>query len=171
MADSVERIPAENWQDHAGHVARYRWAAGLTRAGEMVNDIACGVGYGATFFPHAASYRGWDRPGVPCARFPGTFYPADIGAPYFCPFGADVTCCFETLEHVADPGRLAEALAESTGRAIFVSVPVVPTVGGNPHHLHDFTREDIPALFPGFRIAEEWPQPEELSHVWMFERP
>jgi hypothetical protein len=166
----VERIPADSWQSYAGHAARYRWAAGLTLAGERVNDIACGVGYGATFFPHAAVYRGWDRPGVPCAEFPGQFFPADIEAPGFRPDGTDVTCCFETLEHVSDPERLADVLAETTGRAIFVSVPVVPTVSSNPYHRHDFTENAIPLMFPGWQIAEEWPQPEEFSHVWMFQR-
>ncbi len=165
----VERIPLETWQEHAGHCDRYRYAAARVRPGETVNDVACGIGYGAAFLAHA-SYRGYDRPGVPVAEFPGVFYPADLNDPEWAPHPADVTVCFETLEHVSDPARLARVLAGATGRAIFVSVPVVPTAHLNGHHLHDFTRADIPPLFEGFTVADEWAQPEELSHVWMFER-
>jgi hypothetical protein len=61
-------------------------------------------------------------------------------------------------------------IARTTRRAIAVSVPVVPTKHINPYHLHDFEREDIPPMFHGFKIADEWAQPEELAHVWLFER-
>ncbi len=83
---------------------------------------------------------------------------------------ADVTICFETLEHVTYPAHLAEVLMRTTRRAILVSVPVVPTTHMNGHHLHDFIQDDIPGIFPGFTVVEEWPQPEELSHVWMLGR-
>lgn len=165
----MERIPAEGYQQHTGHCDRYRWAAGLVRTGEAVNDVACGSGYGSEFMAHAV-YRGYDRPGVPDPSFTGEFFAADLDDPLWEPGRAEVTVCFETLEHVADPAHLAGVLSRTTGRAILVSVPVVPTTHMNGHHLHDFTREDIPPLFPGFRIAEEWAQPEELSHVWAFER-
>lgn len=166
----MERIPADGWEDWAGHVARYRWAARLTRPGEAVNDIACGVGYAAPMFAHAGSYRGYDKPGVPDARFGGEFLAADLDGPGWQPEPADVTCCFETLEHVADPARLADVITKTTGRAVFVSVPVIPTVTANRHHRTDFSREEIPLLFAGLVIAREWPQPAEKSHVWMFTR-
>lgn len=166
----MERIPADAWQDYTGHVARYRWAASLTRPGETVNDIACGVGYAAPMFAHAGAYRGYDKPGVPDARFGGPFLAADLDDPAWEPAPCDVTCCFETLEHVRDPGHLAKVIIAATGRAVFVSVPVIPTVHCNPYHRTDFTREDIPPLFDGFAVAQEWPQPEETSHVWMFTR-
>lgn len=139
--------------------------------GERVNDVACGIGYGATFFPHASIYSGYDKPGVPChGGFPGVFHETDINDPAWAPEPSDVTCCFETLEHVEDPGQLAKTLMGATERAIFVSVPVIPTVHCNEFHRTDFTREDIPSLFGGWVIAEDWPQPEETSHVWMFAR-
>jgi hypothetical protein len=165
----MERIPLEGWRERTGHCDRYQWAASRISPGETVNDVACGIGYGATFLTHAA-YRGYDRPGVPDPSFTGEFFAADLEDAEWRPDPADVVVCFETLEHVTDPARLARILSGTTARAIFVSVPVVPTVHLNGHHLHDFTREDIPPLFPGFRTAEEWAQPEELSHVWMFER-
>lgn len=165
----MERIPADSWHTHSGHVARYLYAGRHTREGEIVNDIACGVGYGAGLLLKG-SYRGYDRPGVPDPSFPGTFHTADLDDPQWEPSPADVTVCFETLEHVEDPGHLARVICRTTRRAIVVSVPVVPTTHLNPHHLHDFTEADIPPLFPGFEVADDWPQPEELSHVWLLER-
>lgn len=165
----MERIPADNWEQHGGHTARYLYASRMVRLGETVNDIACGVGYGAGFF-HSDAYRGYDRPGVPDTRFPGSFHAADLDDPTWVPEMADVTVCFETLEHVRNPARLAEVIADTSRRAVIVSVPIVPTKHMNPHHLHDFTLEDIPPLFPGFTVTDEWEQPEELSHVWLLER-
>lgn len=165
----MERIPAESWQTHKGHVARYLYAARHVRDGETVNDIACGTGYGTTFFLRGP-YRGYDRPHVPDPSFPGSFHAADLDDPAWTPDPTDVTVCFETLEHVKDPAHLAHVIGRTTRRAIVVSVPVVPTKHLNTHHLHDFTKADIPPLFDGFEIADEWPQPEELSHVWLFER-
>ncbi len=165
----MERIPAATWDQHPGHVARYQYAAQHVREGDRVNDIACGSGYGAVLLP-GCRYRGYDRPGIPDASFPGDFRPADLDDPAWVPEPAEVTVCFETLEHVKDPARLARVIATTTGRAIVVSVPVVPTRHENPHHLHDFTEADIPPLFDGFRVADAWAQPAEVSHVWLLER-
>jgi hypothetical protein len=165
----VERIPADSWHEHTGHVARYQYAAEHIRPGETVNDIACGTGYGAQLLRHAA-YRGYDRAGVPDPAMPGIFHTADLDDLNWAPQEADVTVCFETLEHVKDPARLAAVIAVASRRAVLVSVPVVPTTQENPYHLHDFTTADIPPLFRGFEVADEWPQPEELSHVWLLER-
>jgi hypothetical protein len=165
----MERIPASSWHEHAGHVARYLYAAKCVRDGETVNDIACGTGYGATLLLRGP-YRGYDRPGIPDPSFPGSFHAADLDDPSWVPDMADVTVCFETLEHVKDPARLAAVIAETSRRAVVVSVPVVPTKHLNPHHLHDFTTADIPPLFPDFEVVDEWAQPEELSHVWLLER-
>jgi hypothetical protein len=165
----MERVPAEDWEQHAGHVARYRYASAHVRAGESVNDVACGSGYGSLFLLKGP-YSGYDMPGVPDPTFPGSFHAADLDDPSWLPEPADVTVCFETLEHVKDPAWLARVIAATTRRAVFVSVPVVPTKHLNPHHLHDFTVSDIPELFPGWTVAGDWPQPEELSHVWMLVR-
>ena len=123
----MERIPADTWDQHPGHVARYQYAAQHVRKGDRVNDIACGTGYGAVLLP-GCRYRGYDRPGVPDTSFPGDFRPADLDDPYWAPARADVTVCFETLEHVKDPARLARVIATTTGRTIFsqrLSVGVV----------------------------------------------
>lgn len=168
----MERIPADDWHNHAGHIARYAYAAQHIGHGYSVNDIACGTGYGATFLRHT-TYRGYDRPGVPDPSFayPGAFYAADLDEPGWLPKPAHVTLCFETIEHVKDPSKLAEAICATTENTVIVSAPVVPTKHLNPYHLHDFTRDDIPPLFPGFDVADEWAQPEEWSHVWKLTRP
>ncbi len=165
----MERIPADTWQQYEGHVARYLYAASRLFSGESVNDIACGVGYGAEILA-AGSYRGYDRPGVPDTQFSGTFFTADLNDPAWRPELADAAVCFETLEHVTDPWHLAEVICETTRRIILVSAPVVPTKHLNEHHLHDFTTADVPPMFPGFQVVDDWDQPSEFSHVWTLTR-
>lgn len=166
----MERIPAETWRDYAGHVRRYEWAASLTLLGERVNDIACGTGY-ASLLLRNADYHGYDKPGIPRSDlFPGEFTGWSIEDPAWMPRECDVTCCFETLEHVQDPAALAKVISATTRRAVFVSVPVIPTVHCNEFHRTDFTEAGIPPLFPEFTVAEDWAQSEENSHVWMLTR-
>ena len=167
----VERIPVANWWEHTGHTRRYEWAAAHILPGEVVNDIACGVGYGSALLGDCR-YHGYDRPGVPDrTMFFGAFHECDLDDRRWSPaIRADVTICFETLEHVHDPKRLAQIVANYTRRAVFVSTPTQPTKHLNPYHLHDFTEDEVPAMFPGFEVAEAWEQPDELCHVWMLER-
>jgi hypothetical protein len=156
-----------------GHVRRYALAAAFVRPGDVVMDVACGVGYGAAAF-RCVEYDGYDRPGVADDRFLRLddvlvrFYGVDLNDPGWRPVReADVTCCYETLEHVADPERVAHRLTRYTNRYLLVSVPTVPTKHANPHHLHDFTVDDVPPLFPGWGVHEVWEQPTEQSHVWL----
>lgn len=166
----MERIPADDWRGHAGHVRRYEYAATIVRPGDTVNDVACGVGYGAALVPPGVTYYGYDAAGVPDLRFPGVFHVADLNAAGWSPGEADVTLCFETLEHLHQPAHVAATLAATTRRALVVSVPTRPTMHANPYHLHDLTVDDIPPLFPGFHVVECWDQPDELSHVWHLAR-
>jgi hypothetical protein len=165
----MERIPIESWRLHAGHVDRYVWAAGIVRRGDVVNDVACGVGYGAELFGRDVDYHGYDKTGV-FGPFPGAFHAVDLNAPDWQPENeADVTVSFETLEHLENPERVAKTLASTTKRALLVSVPSQPTRHLNSFHLHDFTIAEIPSLFPGWRVMQRWEQPAELTHVWQFE--
>jgi hypothetical protein len=171
----VERIPAETWYTHRGHVARYIYAGARVRAGDHVNDIACGVGYGALCFPDSVTYDGYDKPGVASEAFesPGRrFFGVDLDDPSWRPKrAADVTVVLEALEHLADPAVVAATILSSTRRAVVVSVPIGPTCHENPHHRHDFELEDIPALFSPFAVTESWGQPQERAHVWLLEAP
>lgn len=164
----MERIPAQDYHSHAGHVARYEWAKGLLQPGDRVHDIACGVGYGAEVLG-SPDYHGYDVPGVPNLAFPGTFYEVDLNdKSWFPEHDSDVTICFETLEHLEDPRHLATVLKATTKRDLLVSVPTQPTRHMNPYHLHDFDVRDIENMFAPWRVRDRWEQPEELSHVWHF---
>ena len=165
----MERIPADGWRAYGGHVDRYRMAAALCAPGDRVLDVACGVGYGAEVLAAAdVVYTGVDRPGVVDARFYGygAFVGADLDA-WSPPGRYDLGVCFETLEHVGDPARLAGLLDGCCDRLI-VSAPTVPTAAVNPHHLHDFTLDSLLALFPGRPVLEVVDQRAELSHVVTF---
>jgi len=165
----MERIPSNSWSLHTDHTRRYAYAGKQVRADEEVNDIACGAGYGAMYLTHAM-YRGYDKPGVPdFSQFPGEFYEADLDDPAWEPCPADVTICFETLEHVLDPRHLAAVITKTTRRAVIVSVPLYPHQE-NPFHRTTFTVEEVPPMFPGFRVAEDWFQPEARGHVWTLTR-
>jgi len=170
----MERIPADSWQSYTGHVVRYKYAADNMYHGECVNDIACGTGYGSELLAtRRALYVGYDKPDVVrlCQElFIGAFVGCDLNSSDWEPCLTSTTVCFETLEHVEDPKRLAEIICSTTSRAIFVSAPTQPTKHMNPYHLHDFAVDDIPPMFPDFTIKEMWAQPEELSHVWYLER-
>jgi hypothetical protein len=166
----TERIPAEDWQQHTDHTERYAYAGRMVLPGETVNDIACGVGYGATYLAHAGAYRGFDKPGIPRADlFPGTFCGADLNDPDWEPPPADVTVCFETLEHVLDARHLAAVIAMTTRRAIVLSVPLYPHAE-NPFHLVTFTKDEVPPMFPAFTVTQDWAQPEARGHVWLLTR-
>lgn len=164
-----ERIPAEAWRSQAGHVERYALAADLASPGEVILDAASGVGYGATVLREAGwtgTYHAADMPGVHDPRFPGTVHEVDLNT-WQPPFEFDVALCFETLEHLDDPAAWARQVSR-TKRLAVVSVPTVPTKHFNPWHLHDFTVDDVPALFPDLTCVEVIPQPSELSHIFIF---
>ncbi len=168
-----ERIPVESWRAQRGHVERYEWAAMMMRPGDVVLDVACGIGYGAEVIASwglEVEYHGFDRSGVPAAQFArhGQFHECDLDA-WHPPISADVALCFETLEHITDPVRLAVQLLATTRRLIIASVPTVPTKHLNPWHLHDFTVESAAALFEGASSIQIEPQPAELSHLFYVE--
>lgn len=166
----MERIPTESWDEHKGHIKRYQYAASRIPKDSVVNDIACGIGYGSEILS-SAKYRGYDLPGIPNSEiFNGEFIGVDLNDDEWIPKRADFTICFETLEHVLYPKILAEKIGNSTSIAIFVSVPIVPTMHLNPHHFSDFSKEEIPPMFKGFYVEDEWEQPEEFSHVWELRR-
>lgn len=155
-----------------GHRDRYDWAATLAEPNDVVMDVACGVGYGARAFHHV-EYHGYDRPGIPDARFhvqqEGTtsFHACNLNDRRWTPaLDAHLTCCFETLEHVEHPDRLAYRLARWTQRVIVVSIPDRPTVHANHYHLHDIPPDDVPAMFPGWTVTDVWHQHHEQSVVW-----
>lgn len=166
----VERIPVETWRSWPGHLYRYELAAEFIEPSEMVLDVACGIGYGASIM---LAQKSFDYVGVdkvePAEEFShlGVFY-SGIDLDSWRPsFEWDVTVCFETLEHVQNPKHLAEQVSKA-GRLVIVSVPTRPTKHFNPYHLHDFTVDDVLELFAGHELLHIEDQPEELSHIFVF---
>lgn len=170
MTGAVERISASEVPTQTGHTWRYELASALVNTGDTVLDAACGIGYGSEILHRLAkphTYFGVDKDGVdPQYLNHGWFTHADLDT-WSPGFTFDVGICFETLEHVADPARLAHTMMQATC-SIIVSVPTVPTKHFNPYHLHDFTVDDIPRMFAGARLDQVLPQPEELSHIFIF---
>lgn len=156
-----------------GHLARYVCADRCVRGSDAVADVACGIGYGASLL-NAAAYHGYDRSSVAAEaqalygwRSDRTFYGTDLDDPRWQPAcDVDVTVCFETLEHLRDPQRVAQRLARWTSRVIVVSVPSIPTVGINPYHLHDIDVDELPGWFPNFEPVDRWDQVDEDAVVW-----
>lgn len=169
---TIERIPAEDWQNQHGHIYRYELAAKYLQPKETVLDVASGIGYGAKILTERAdiNYRGADKiaPDMQFA-FLGKFWigvDLDIWEP---PFKWDVSVSFETLEHVKDPAKLATTLKQAK-RLIILSTPTRPTMHMNPYHLHDFTVQDVLNLFNDWEVLHLEDQPEELSHIFVFQR-
>ena len=164
----VERIPSSEWQQHRGHVYRYELAAGLIHDGETVIDVACGIGYGSSVLTANRSihYFGVDRADAIDPQFlsHGWFAAKDLNT-WTPDFEFDVAVCFETLEHLSDPAHMVRWLKQAK-RLIILSVPTVPTKHMNEFHLHDFTVDEIVAMFDGASSIEITPQPDELSHIF-----
>ena len=140
------------------HFERYRFAAKHLK-GPRVLDCSCGVGYGTALM---AEETGDD------VRFVGAdvsdeaiayareryahprieFIQAD-GCTLSDEEGFDTIVTLETIEHVPDYRAFVAnlvTLLKPDGR-IIASVPYTPSVDGNPHHLHDFTRGSFGRLF------------------------
>lgn len=166
----VERISLGMVSSEHGHRARYEWAAEYLLPGERVFDVACGIGYGASIMLDRVpvEYVGADKiePDEAFAEL-GVFHSGVDLDSWVPDFGWDVSVCFETLEHVANPKHLAGQVAKAS-RLLIVSVPTRPTKHFNPYHLHDFTVEDVLSLFAGHELIELRDQPEELSHFFVF---
>lgn len=168
-----ERITAEEVQHQHGHTQRYELAASLLQPGDRVLDAACGIGYGAEILhTHGPrhTYEGIDRDGVDARYLKyGWFTHTDLNTWQPTDTTWDVAISFETLEHLADPQHLADVISHAR-RVLCISVPTQPTKHFNPYHLHDFTVDDIPAMFPDWCLDQLIEQPEELSHIFIFRR-
>lgn len=159
------------------HLQRYEFAATQLH-GERVLDMACGCGYGTALLaerhpqrqftgvdidPRAIDYarRHYQRDNLRYLCADATQFCAD---PLF-----DSIVSLETIEHVPHPeqllARCASLLAE--GGRIIASVPVTPTLDGNPHHLHDFSRRSFFRLFGRQQL---YPRPESFEQIqrWQF---
>jgi SAM-dependent methyltransferase len=137
----------------ADHLARYWLAARLT-GGLEVLDAGCGMGYGAEMIARAGASRvaGIDLAPEAIAAASeragevAEFQVGDVSDPPFEGGSFDVVVCFEVLEHLEDPEPAITALKGvlRQGGLLIASSPnrgVYPP--GNPHHLHEFTLEEL----------------------------
>lgn len=157
----------------AGHELRYRLAAGYMKSGDVILDAACGIGYGVRFAPLDVRWHGVDQVDVIDVRWRdrADWIVADLMG-WRPDFRFDVAVSFETIEHVKDPETLIDTLCQAR-RLVACSVPLIPTVGTNEWHYHDFTPEDLPGLFAerGWDLHQYLYQPSELSGIYLFTKP
>lgn len=151
-----------------GHRFRYFLAGGFVQPGDRVLDLACGTGYGADILAkraHQVTALDRSHETIEGAKrlYPApniTFLPADLDTWEPTPEMCEVAVSFETIEHLkGQPEVFAGKLKKAAVRAIVVSAPIIPTVGINPYHLHDFTDDDMVRLF----VDDEWALYEKVK--------
>lgn len=132
------------------HVYRYARACNYVVNARVI-DAACGFGYGSLLMRRAAQgVYGIDHDHYAIAHashikgdFPGgacDFACADLETIVLPE--CDVVVSFETTEHLKDAERWMAEMKRVARRVIY-SVPIVPTKDQTPHHLHDFTMDDV----------------------------
>lgn len=177
----MERITATEPVGPAryGHEFRYRLAAGFIGPDDFVIDVACGTGYGHKILDRlnaGSLYLGIDQIDLAGTELDGSWYAqADLEKPWGdlseAELEFDCFLGFETIEHLANYDHYVR-LAQEANKWILVSTPVVPTVGANPYHVHDFKPGDLREIFEN----ENWEhyqtvqQPSELSEITILRR-
>jgi SAM-dependent methyltransferase len=160
---TVERaIPGEpGWAELAApHLARYYFAADYV-AGRRVLDAGTGSGYGAALLraAGASAVVGVDVDpaaiALAASRFGGEgleFIVDDAQRLERVAGPLDVICCFEMIEHLAQPERFLEAAGRllAPDGLLLVSTPdraaTPPFVDGrpqNPFHVHEWYRDEF----------------------------
>lgn len=165
--------------EREGHEFRYRLAKGFVGGYTTVIDVACGSAYGAPILATSSDrvhYVGVDKT---ITTDPNEWWMATT--PPFTrlvqahleswipdvPF--DVAVCFETIEHLDDYSFLLFNLKKAR-KWVLISVPVVPTVGINPWHVHDFKPGEMVDIFEDddWRLYQMVQQPSEVSEIYVF---
>lgn len=152
---------AEEQPEKRIHLERYEYATQKLKA-KKVLDCACGVGYGTAMLKSTCDPTGIDidpiaislahqNHNLSCCCFVGDIQSTDFSS-------YDALVSFETLEHLDDPKAIIEKLPPNITE-IIASVPIRPTVGWNPWHRSDFTKESFRDLIRSrFEIINEFGQ-------------
>lgn len=168
----MERIPIDNWETHKGHVYRYQLAERFINEGDIVYDIACGIGYGSKILTENKKiyYVGIDKiDPAPAFEQYGKFKSKDLNEYSGDGDQWDVSVSFETMEHIEDPTKFANTLKQAS-KNIILSVPTIPTKHLNQYHLHDFNVDDILNMFKDWHLVHLESQPEEYAHIFVYSR-
>jgi O-antigen biosynthesis protein len=138
----------------AEHQARYQWAAAAV-AGRTVLDAGCGLGYGTAILAEAGAKRaiGVDLSDHAVAdaralvgRHDVEYRVADLHQLPFDAGAFEVVVCFEAIEHMHDVETALDEFRRvlRPDGLLLISSPnrgVYP--GGNPHHVHELTSEEL----------------------------
>lgn len=155
--DELDRSNEDDQNTLHIHMERYRFASSEL-IGPRVLDMACGCGYGTALL--AAQHPDKEFVGVDIDKSVIAYAQAHYRLPnlsYECadalrfsaarPF--DTIVSLETIEHLPHPRELVAnfvRLLTPSGQ-IIASVPITPTLDGNPHHLYDFSQSSFYKLF------------------------
>lgn len=154
------------------HIERYgmirQWCHGF------VVDFGCGCGYGSHMISRNPDVRmviGVDKD-LDAMNYANEHYKSNtckfnnsIVPPVFHlsegatvqPYQCDTFVALEIMEHMADETELPRIAKATNASTVIISYPSKKTTHYNPHHFHDFTREDMHRLWESdgsFRIVE-----------------
>ena len=158
MSFSDERLVPEEAVEASlqEHVARYRFA--LDRIRGSVLDVACGTGYGTAMLGAVGVDLSLDALRY-ARRYPARYVAAHAAR---LPFGRvfDAVVSFETIEHLADPGRFVADCARvlKPGGVFLVSTPnreLWSPRSPRPvqrHHVKEFNRREFLNVLRPFRV-------------------
>ncbi|WP_437881709.1 class I SAM-dependent methyltransferase [Pseudomonas sp. LRF_L74] len=145
------------------HMERYEFASRHLH-GLRILDMACGCGYGTALLaerhpdkqvtgvdidPDAIAYAQQHY------RLPNLTYVCADAQRFGSEQPFDSIVSLETIEHLPDPYSLTDNYARllAADGQVIASVPITPTLDGNPHHLHDFSRRSFFGLFRRHGLA------------------
>ncbi|MCC5945678.1 MAG: class I SAM-dependent methyltransferase [Bernardetiaceae bacterium] len=184
--DSLERLVPDyaDANDTLGqetlilHLERYKFATRFLPQGEGL-DIACGVGYGTKLMIEKCGSRVTKITGVDLSkeaidyakeRYKDPkidFVVADASQYNHRGKKVDFLVSLETIEHIPEPQDLVKhfkSLLKPNG-VLVASVPVTPSVDGNPYHVNDFTVKSFKKMFTdiGFTEIDYFPQDQPFN--------
>ena len=173
---ALDYVTAPDCWERSAHIQRYEFACAAT-PGMRVLDFGCGAGFGSAMLARECAY---------VTAVDTDEFALDLGRERHCNYRNlafeqprtdydefDACVAFEVIEHIDDP---AGFIATVPCRHLIASVPVIPTVGHNPFHKHDFTVDSFRALMETrFNINWWWVQvlpfhPEPAVAVFHGER-
>lgn len=169
-----------------GHTFRYYLAAGFIGPEYSVIDFGCGIGYGSEIIANPideVQYWGVDIDEECIERAKKDyeiegridFSVEDLNKFVLNDLSFNVAVCFENIEHVENTDNLIKQLKKAN-KWIICSVPIIPTVGINPYHVHDFTYDDLPKLIEDDqwelfqRVKQQGSDGNDVYGIYVFRR-